>query len=353
MVEAPNPLERQSVMPPSSVAARSLALAVIGVGAASFAAHGQNVTAFNPYSGAGLTGGPLPQYTSPPAAPAVAAAGPGPVVGPAFNPWSAQNPASASRPAPPPQTSAAARRTKADALPPPPPGAIRSRVVAVPELTTSRSKSRDVEKASAAYAEPAGKSASTPSAPTAAAPTPVPAVSAAAAPPAPTATPAVPPPVAAVPAPPPVRPAPGPTTAPAAPSLAAPTPAPAPPVAAPPPQPPAVPQRQMAAIAPAPSAPARSSVAVTLVFAARSTELSDASKVALDRLAKDITDRTLRQVELRSVSENSDPDSRKFSLARALIVRNYLIDKGVRSRIEVASIVGGGGERVEILVPST
>jgi outer membrane protein OmpA-like peptidoglycan-associated protein len=56
---------------------------------------------------------------------------------------------------------------------------------------------------------------------------------------------------------------------------------------------------------------------------------------------------------LRSVSENSDPDSRKFSLARALIVRNYLIDKGVRSRIEVASIVGGGGERVEILVPST
>ena len=113
----------------------------------------------------------------------------------------------------------------------------------------------------------------------------------------------------------------------------------------------------MAAIAPAPApspvAPARSSVAVTLVFTARSAELSDASKVELDRLAKDVTDRTLRQVELRSVAENGDPDSRKISLARALVVRNYLIDKGVRSRIEIASMVGEGGERVEILVPGT
>jgi outer membrane protein OmpA-like peptidoglycan-associated protein len=109
----------------------------------------------------------------------------------------------------------------------------------------------------------------------------------------------------------------------------------------------------MAAVAPTPSAPARSNVAATLVFTARSTELSDASKVELDRLAKDLADRTLRQVELRSVSENGDPDGRKISLARALIVRNYLIDKGVRSRIEIASIVGGGGERVEIVVPST
>lgn len=102
-----------------------------------------------------------------------------------------------------------------------------------------------------------------------------------------------------------------------------------------------------------PSAPARSSVSVTLVFAARSTELSDSSRVDLDRLAKELADRTLRQVELRSVSENGDPDGRKISLARALIVRNYLIDKGVRSKIEIASIVGGGGERVEILVPGT
>jgi outer membrane protein OmpA-like peptidoglycan-associated protein len=295
-------------MPPSSVAARSLALAVIGVGAASFAAHGQNVTAFNPYSGAGLTGGPLPQYTAPPAAPAAAQVSPGP----AFNPWSSRTPAVASRPAAPPQASAPARQTTAGAsLPPPPPGPIKSRVVAVPELPTSRDKSRDVQKASATSAVPAAKSASARAAPA------------------------------------PVTPAPMPTPA-------APAPVPVPPVAAvPPPETPAVPPRQMAAVAPTPSAPARSNVAATLVFTARSTELSDASKVELDRLAKDLADRTLRQVELRSVSENGDPDGRKISLARALIVRNYLIDKGVRSRIEIASIVGGGGERVEIVVPST
>ena len=57
----------------------------------------------------------------------------------------------------------------------------------------------------------------------------------------------------------------------------------------------------MAAVAPAPSPPtslARNLVAVTLAYTARSTELSDVAKVELDRLAKDIADRTLRQVEL-------------------------------------------------------
>jgi hypothetical protein len=119
MVDPPNPLERQSVMPPSSVAARSLALAVIGVGAASFAAQGQNVTAFNPYSGAGLAGGPLPQYAAPTAAPADSV-GPGPVAGPAFNPWSARNPVQASRQVAPPQASAPAVQAKAGASLPPP-----------------------------------------------------------------------------------------------------------------------------------------------------------------------------------------------------------------------------------------
>lgn len=315
-------------MPPSSVAARSLVLAVIGVGVASFAAHGQNVTAFNPYSGAGLPGGPLPQHMTPPPAPAADAVGPGPVAGPAFNPWSSRNPALPSSPAP--------RVETATSLPPPPPGPIKSRVVAVPELPTSRGKQRDAQRARAVAAEPAGKSASAPAPVAPAAPPPAavpPAAMAAASPPAP-----------AVAAPPAVRPVP-------------PTPPTPPAAAAPAPQPPAPPQRQMAAVAPAPSPPpvpsARNGATVTLVFGARSTELSDASKVDLDRLAKELTDRSQRQVELRSVSENGDPDGRKISLARALIVRNYLIDKGVRSRIEIASIVGGGGERVEILVPGT
>ena len=113
----------------------------------------------------------------------------------------------------------------------------------------------------------------------------------------------------------------------------------------------------MAALAPAPSPPpplsTRPVVATTVTFPTRSTELSDASKAELDRLARDITARTLRHVELRTIADNGEPDSRKISLARALIVRNYLMDKGVRSRIEIASIVGDGGERVEILVPGT
>jgi len=113
----------------------------------------------------------------------------------------------------------------------------------------------------------------------------------------------------------------------------------------------------MAALAPAPSpppaAPARNAVAVTLIFTARSTELSDASKAELDRLAKNIVDGALRQVEVRASTDSGDPDSRKVSLARALIVRNYLVDKGVRSKIEIASVAGGGGERVEVLVPQT
>ena len=86
-------------------------------------------------------------------------------------------------------------------------------------------------------------------------------------------------------------------------------------------------------------------MAVTLAFTARSTELSDASKAELDRLSQQITERTLRQVEVRTVADNGEPDSRRISLARALIVRNYLIDKGVRSKIEIASIVGDGGEQ--------
>eukprot|EP01034_Spumella_vulgaris_P009015 gene9015-11445_t len=75
-------------MPPSSVAARSLALAVLGVGAVAFAAHGQNVTAFNPYSGVGLPGGPSPQSAvQPPPAVTAPAVPPAQVAGPAFNPW--------------------------------------------------------------------------------------------------------------------------------------------------------------------------------------------------------------------------------------------------------------------------
>ena len=305
-------------MPPSSVAARSLALALFGVGAAAFAAHGQNVTAFNPYSGVGLPGGASPQSAvqDPPAvtAPAVP---PAQVAGPAFNPWAL----SGAAPVAPQQASPpSGRATEPGASLPAPTGRIASRIVAVPELTTNHSRPRDSQKVSAA--EPAPRS------PSVAAVTPKASPAAA-----PKSTPAAPSPK---------------TTA-----AAAPAPASAPPAAAPAPAP-AAPEQKMAALAPQPSPPARVPLTVSLVFTPRSAELSDSSRTELDRLIKSISDQGLRQVELRSFAGNGEPDNRKVSLARALNVRTYLIDKGVKSKIEIGTFSSSdGNERVEIVVPNT
>lgn len=321
-------------MPPSSVAARSLALAVLGVGAAAFAAHGQNVTAFNPYSGVGLPGGPSPQSASQ-AVPAVTAPAvpPAQVAGPAFNPWTLSNPAPvASQQASPPPV----RSTEPGASLPAPTGPIASRIVAVPELTTNRSRPRDSQKASAVQSTP--KPVSTAVAAPKASPAPAP--------------PAVAKPAAA----PKSTPAPAPQTTTAA---TTPAPASAPPAAAPAPAAaaaaaPTAPEQKMAALAPQPSPPARVPLTVSLVFPPRSAELSDSSRTELDRLIKSISDRGLRQVELRSFAGNGEPDSRKVSLARALNVRTYLIDKGVKSKIEIGTFSSSdGNERVEIVVPST
>lgn len=315
-------------MPPSSVAARSLALAVLGVGAAAFAAHGQNVTAFNPYSGVGLPGGPSPQNASQAAAAVTApAVPPAPVAGPAFNPWTLSNPAPvASQQASPPSV----RSTEPGANLPAPTGPIASRIVAVPELTTNRSRQRTAQKASAVQSAPKPVSA---------------AVAAPKASPAP-AQPAVAKPVGA----PKSTPAPPPQTTTAA---TTPAPASAPPAAAPAAAPAAT-EPKMAALAPQPSPPARVPLTVSLVFPPRSAELSDSSRTELDRLIKSISDRGLRQVELRSFAGNGEPDSRKVSLARALNVRTYLIDKGVKSKIEIGTFSSSdGNERVEIVVPST
>lgn len=317
-------------MPPSSVAARSLALAVLGVGAAAFAAHGQNVTAFNPYSGLGLPGGPPPQSASPAAAPPVTApiAPSGQLAGPAFNPWTL--------PAPPPlapqpsqsSASASVRSPATGTSLPPPPDRIASRVVAVPELTTNRARPRVAQKASAA--PPSRTRTVAAAAPKSAPPTAGPPVQAM--PPASKPIPTVTTPVA--------------TAAAAAPKVA--------PQAGAPSAAPAAPEPKMAALAPQPPAPARVPLTVSLVFPARSAELSDTVRAELDRLIKSISDRALRQVELKSFAANGEPDSRKVSLARALNVRTYLIDKGVKSKIEIGTFSSSdGNERVEIVVPNT
>src|SRR5258708_11693912 len=85
-----NPVERQLVMPSSSATVRSLVLAVFGLAVAPTFAQGQNVTAFNPYSGIGLPGGPTASYGPQAAYPIVDTVGP--AGGPAFNPWQPAGP---------------------------------------------------------------------------------------------------------------------------------------------------------------------------------------------------------------------------------------------------------------------
>ena len=322
-------------MPTSSVAVRSLALAVLGLGVASAAfAQGSNVTAFNPYSGVGLPGGPVPQYGPQAAYPIVDTVGPA-AGGPAFNPWQPGRGVSAAYPVTPGTVSVGAVSAGVPTpaygynpgayLPPPPPGPIESRVVAIPELGTAPASRRNYS----AYTPPSPPPIAPPVTPPAAAPPPV------ATRPEPTPTPIPPPaapaPMATTPAPPVVAPAPP------ARATAAATP--------PPPPQPVIPPR------------ANGAVAATVAFAGQSAELSDAAKTDLDRLAKNLGDRSLRQIEVRAYASGADPDSRKVSLARALVVRSYLIDRGVKARIEVGSFGGdsrgGVSDRVDVLVPNS
>ncbi|HEX9329375.1 MAG TPA: OmpA family protein [Reyranella sp.] len=90
----------------------------------------------------------------------------------------------------------------------------------------------------------------------------------------------------------------------------------------------------------------------TIAFIGRSVTLTPATKAELDQIARRIADQKLRHIDLRAAAADIGPDSRKVALARALVVRSYLIDRGVKSRIEVGSF-SGDGEAVEILVPNT
>ena len=90
----------------------------------------------------------------------------------------------------------------------------------------------------------------------------------------------------------------------------------------------------------------------TIAFIGRSVALTPATKAELDQMAKRIADQKLRHIELRAFAADTAPDSRKIALARALVVRSYLMDRGVKSRIAVGGF-SGGGDSVEILVPTT
>ncbi|MBS0540293.1 MAG: OmpA family protein [Proteobacteria bacterium] len=297
-------------MPSLSLTARSLALAGFGLGAVPAFAQSANVTAFNPYNGVGA-----------PSAPSVSAMPQGgPAGGPAFNPW---NPGSSSG------WGASAGSSGAYAgsssyyspganLPAPPPGPIESRLTAVPERASRATDPRTAR--STASVPPQAVMA----------PAPEPVVTHAT-PPAPTPMQTRAPVVAA--APPPAAVAPAPVAV-----APAPTPAPAP----------------KAVVASAPAVPAAPSgnTLTSISFGPQSAEISGAARTDLERAAQNM--KGVRQIELRAYASGSDPtEARKIALARALSVRSYLIDQGIRGRIEVgafASSAGGaGGERVDIL----
>jgi outer membrane protein OmpA-like peptidoglycan-associated protein len=95
---------------------------------------------------------------------------------------------------------------------------------------------------------------------------------------------------------------------------------------------------------------------VTVPFQPQSVEIAEAGRGALDGFAKSVSERGVRQVEVRGYASGDDTgDARKMALARALSVRSYLIDQGVRARIEVSANAQPARtppkERVDVMVP--
>jgi outer membrane protein OmpA-like peptidoglycan-associated protein len=103
-------------------------------------------------------------------------------------------------------------------------------------------------------------------------------------------------------------------------------------------------------VEPAPSVPG--APLAVIGFAGQSANLTAATRAELDQLAKRIAEQRVRQIEVRGFAIGSGIDSRKVALARALVVRAYLIDSRVKARIEVGSFAGEGNH-VEILAPGT
>ncbi|MFI5033395.1 MAG: OmpA family protein [Reyranellales bacterium] len=113
---------------------------------------------------------------------------------------------------------------------------------------------------------------------------------------------------------------------------------------------------QPAAPTPAQPSEAGGSPAATVAFDRQSVEINAAARGALDTLAQLLRAQGVRQVELRGYATGEDADeARKLALVRTLAVRMYLIDQGVRARIEVmaqaAPAKGGTKERVDVMTP--
>jgi outer membrane protein OmpA-like peptidoglycan-associated protein len=91
-------------------------------------------------------------------------------------------------------------------------------------------------------------------------------------------------------------------------------------------------------------------------FAPQSAEINETARSSLDAMAKSLAQRGVKQIELRAYATGGEPgDARKVALARALSVRSYLIDLGVKARIEVGAFAApsrsGNSERVDVVTP--
>lgn len=116
------------------------------------------------------------------------------------------------------------------------------------------------------------------------------------------------------------------------------------------------PQQQHAPATPAVAGPGEGGV--TLPFEKDDARLTQDSQARLLGLAKSMTGDESLQIQLLAYAagdEDSTGKARRLSLSRALTVRSYLIDQGVRStRIEVRAlgnkVPDGNPDRVDVVV---
>jgi outer membrane protein OmpA-like peptidoglycan-associated protein len=92
----------------------------------------------------------------------------------------------------------------------------------------------------------------------------------------------------------------------------------------------------------------------TVRFASRSAEITDEAKAELGRIAKSL--KSARFITLRGYAGGGDPDDdRKVALARTLSVRSYLIDLGVKAKIDIGTFAhlpsAGDSEYVDVVIP--
>lgn len=107
-----------------------------------------------------------------------------------------------------------------------------------------------------------------------------------------------------------------------------------------------------------PSAPASSGGPMALAFGAGSSTLNAAAKSSLASVAEKMKADSSLRLQLRAYASGTNETAsraRRLSLSRALAVRSYLIDQGVRStRIDVRAlgnrVEGGSPDRVDVVL---